>query len=248
MKKLVKALCVILLCVPISLVTHPDDPDALWKIVNQHCSRFLPKGRLASPCLKFDAANHFAIIKDKKGGDHFLLIPTVKLHGIEDKSAVDVARKPFFYEAWESRGFLPVGVSGASAAQNYSFALNSAYGRTQNQFHVHLSCLSPKIYKVLEHLRGKLGPAWTPLPSRLNSHIYIARTLPLASLGVVDPIQLLRDYAQSKDDDIAKYGLNMIVQRNDQVVLLATRYTIWHLNFGAAEELQDSTCALIKHR
>lgn len=66
-------------------------------------------------------------------------------------------------------------VSGKSYVneQFLSLAINSKYGCTQEQLHIHLACLKPEIYQIIRKNENSITASWQPLKEKINNHQYI---------------------------------------------------------------------------
>ncbi len=53
-----------------------------------------------------------------------------------------------------------------------SLAINSRSGRTQNHFHIHISCLRPDVRVQLDKDAAAISSRWLPLPGGLQGHEY----------------------------------------------------------------------------
>ena len=63
-----------------AVAARAADPDALWKIVHDKCAVN------TAPCSFIDPAKGYALLKDRDGDTQYLLIPTLKVTGIESPS------------------------------------------------------------------------------------------------------------------------------------------------------------------
>src|ERR1700753_2720154 len=76
------------------------DPDALWKIVSGRCLPDQQQSANPQPCAAVDLAGGYAIRKDINGATQFLLIPTVRLGGIESPEILAPGAPNYFAQAW----------------------------------------------------------------------------------------------------------------------------------------------------
>jgi len=72
-----------------------------------------------------------------------------------------------------------------------ALAVNSAYGRTQNQLHIHIDCISPETRSALLKHLSTISTDWAALPIKLNGHTYRARRIYSMDLRNVNPFLLL---------------------------------------------------------
>ncbi|NVZ23446.1 CDP-diacylglycerol diphosphatase [Pseudomonas costantinii] len=221
------------------------NPDALWHIVSQQCVPNQQQQHKPDPCLAVDLEHGFTLLKDRNGPVHDLLIPVNKVTGIEEAALGSQLLPHYFAQAWQHRNVLSDGLNKAIPDQFVSVAINSRYGRTQNQLHVHIACLRPAVFAALNQQSTTLDEQWRVLPTRLMGHTYSARTLPAADVDALDPFALLREYVQARGDSMSQYGLLMTPRADGRLVLLTTHLAPGELNRGSAEELQDPHCDLM---
>src|SRR6266536_3338085 len=113
--------------------------DALWQVVNGLC---VGNQRLTSspaPCSSVDIEHGFAVLW--AGAAHYLLVPTVRIPGIESSELLTPAAPNYWAYAWQARSFLDDAVGKAVPRTVVGMAINSAQGRTQDQLHIHIGCL-----------------------------------------------------------------------------------------------------------
>lgn len=64
-----------------------------------------------------------------------------------------------------------------------SLTINSHKGRSQNHFHIHISCISLEARKQLDNNLKKINSRWSPLSGGLNGHKYLARRVTESELA-----------------------------------------------------------------
>ena len=140
--------------------------DALWGVVNGLC---LGNQRLTAnpaPCTYVDAAKGFALIH--AGDVHYLLVPTVRIVGIESAELLSPSAPNYWALAWQSRSYLndPAGVPVPRTV--VGLAVNSADARTQDQLHIHIGCLRRDVIRALQRFEkdDKSGLARSSMMSR----------------------------------------------------------------------------------
>lgn len=131
------------------------DPDALWHIVHDHCVPHQERFQAPFPCLETDERDGVALLKDLVGQTQTLLIPTARVTGAEGPAVLDPAAPNYFQLAWRRIGMTRALADVALPRNAISLALNSKYGRTQNQLHIHIDCLLPRF-----------EPVWPNTPAR----------------------------------------------------------------------------------
>ncbi|MBK5674042.1 CDP-diacylglycerol diphosphatase, partial [Salmonella enterica] len=87
----------------------------------------------------------YVLFKDRNGPLQYLLMPTYRINGTESPLLLDPLTPNFFWQAWQGREIMSQR-HGAPVPDNaVSLAINSRSGRTQNHFHIHISCLRPDV-------------------------------------------------------------------------------------------------------
>ncbi|MGY2685796.1 CDP-diacylglycerol diphosphatase [Pseudomonas tolaasii] len=220
------------------------NPDALWHIVSRQCVPSQQERQTPGPCLSVDMDRGFTLFKDQHGPLHDLLIPVDQVSGIEDPALGRHLLPHYFAQAWRHRGILSEGLKKPIPDQFISVAINSRYGRSENQLHVHIACLRPDVFKTLSQA-NTLDEQWRELPMRFNGHVYEARTLSAADADTLDPLELLREYVDAQADVMSYYSLLMTPRADGSLVLLTTHLSLTGMNLGSAGELQDYRCDLM---
>ncbi len=164
------------------------DRDALRHIVQDQCLPRWARSHEAAPCLRIEAQT-FALLADRKGGAHLLLIPTRTVSGIEDPSLLSPGAPNYFAAAWRARAELAPLAGHALRRESVGLAINSAVARGQDQFHIHIECVGRELERALRALSRRIGERWTRLP-RAAWGFYALR-IGGADLERADPIRLL---------------------------------------------------------
>lgn len=242
-----------LLLLLVASPAHAADPDALWKIVHGAC---VPDQRLHGdprPCAAVDLAGGeargYAVLKDNdpRKPTHFLLIPTVRLTGIESPDLLAAGAPDYFVPAWAARARVAALAGRRLPREDYGLAINSVSGRTQDQLHIHVDCVSPGVRDAL-HARGAaITRSWRRLDVAFSGHRYLARRLAGADLAA-DPFDLLATGVPGARAEMGRWTLAVIGAHLEDDApgfwLLADRADPATGDRGSAEELLDEACAL----
>ncbi|WJV55259.1 CDP-diacylglycerol diphosphatase [Prodigiosinella aquatilis] len=220
--------------------------NALWEIVSQKCVPNQQSNGNPAPCLNVDLKDGYALLKDLRGPYHDLLIPSTKITGIESPVLLQNNTPSFFAAAWNYRGYIVKEIGKPVKNEYLSLSINSQYGRSQNQLHIHISCLRPEVYYTLHEQSTAISTHWQPLGVELQGHKYLAIKLTTTDLTQSDPFKTLYRYVHRQDDSMGNYGLAVVFTPSGDPILLANRLDILDANRGSAEEIQDITCALVK--
>ncbi|WP_428375680.1 CDP-diacylglycerol diphosphatase [Lichenicoccus sp.] len=226
-------------------VARAADPSALWKIVDGRC---VPDERMhaaPAPCETVDLAQGYAVLKDIRGREQYLLIPTRRLGGIESPELLQPQTPNYFAAAWQQAPLVEARVGHSLPRDDLSLAINSAYGRSQNQLHIHIDCISTAAHAILQSRSGTIGSRWTRLPP-IAGVAYRAMFIAGETLGPHDPFRLL---AASLHDTRREMGRHTLVLVGTSVprpgfFLLDGELDRLRLDFASGEELQDHACRI----
>jgi CDP-diacylglycerol pyrophosphatase len=177
-----------------SLAAPAAERDALKQIVQQQC---LPHWRAQhdpAPCERVSVpdapdAQGYAVLADRKGGAHFLLIPTQTITGIEDPSLLRADAPNYFAAAWQARDRLDAVMGHELRHDAVGLAINSARARGQDQLHIHIECLRPPLYRALQMAAARMSGHWSTL--QVEDSSYRARRIHAADLSGTNPIALV---------------------------------------------------------
>ncbi|MGP1923557.1 MAG: CDP-diacylglycerol diphosphatase [Arsenophonus sp. NEOnobi-MAG3] len=251
MKKTIKLVLKVFFVLFLSIIVYyaylKINSDKLWKIINQECIPEFKNGNLQAACIKVDQQHRYVIYKDIKGPLHNLLVPLDKISGIESPILQQKNIKNYFILAWQNRELFIKSSSKPINEQFLSLAINSKYGRTQDQLHIHLACLKPEVYQIIKENEHTIISSWRPLhlKDRINSHQYLAIKISASDINKISPFNYLEKYTVEQDDNIAYYGLAMIPStQQNKFILLATRLKLLDFNLGSIGAIQDYLCKL----
>lgn len=210
-------------------------PNSLWSLA-QCCSRDLASD---PGCRYYSAADDFIILKDHspKKPAAYLIIPTMKVTGIEDPQIFRPPVADFWQFGWqEAQRFV------ARPAANMALAINSAVGRTQNQLHIHIACVLPEVGHALAANAAKIGSDPTaPLGLRFGSSGHLYRVIATTGLAGGDSPFSLAAAIPGAAADMARVGIAVVGSATPGAYyVLETRAGAG--NPGAAEELLDQFC------
>ena len=243
-----RSLPVMLVCAAwvIATAATPDTPrDRLRVIAQEQCLPHWTTEHDPAPCVsvtlvgKGATADGFVVLADKKGGAHFLLIPTRTISGIESPDVRIPGSLNYFESAWEAREVLS-GFVGHDVPRNaVGMAINQVRARSQDQLHIHISCLRKVVYDTLQAEAGRIGESWSPLS--VGDSQYQAIRVMGAQLGSQNPFELLADRLPGAKDTMGDFTLlvaGMEFKEGPGFVLLAGNAV------PGAELMLDSSCAV----
>jgi CDP-diacylglycerol pyrophosphatase len=220
------------------------DRDALRKIVQEQCLVHWLKEHLAAPCERIYLADDradgagYAVLADRKGGAHFLLIPTQTIGGIESKELFEPNALNYFQGAWQARDRIAAVVGHDVPRSAVGLALNPKHARSQDQLHIHIECLRADVNDALRHASGTVGTSWSEVS--IGAARFEALRIMGEDLGDSNPFWLLARKLQNSTAAIEDYSLivaGMQFKEGPGFVVLAGTGL-------AGELLLDASCAV----
>lgn len=229
-----------------SLRQYLHHPDALWRIVSQQCIPHQRDNQSPEPCAKVDLQSGFVLLKDIHGPLQYLLLPTAKMKGMESPELLQPKTANFFWLAWQQRNFMSLRRGTQVPDDVISLTINSTSGRTQNQLHIHISCLRKDVRGQLNQYASTLNDEWQDFPVELAGNKYIARKVSEAQFVQRSPFIMLATQVPQAREHMGRYSLAMAQLAGGEWVALATERNLLRLNLASAEQLQDHDCGLLK--
>ncbi len=227
----------------------PNNPsaatrDALWKIVHDRCELGYQHTGAYAPCTLVDEQAGTALFKANYDPNQYLLLPLARVTGIEDPALQELASPNYLYNAWAARGFVSSRLNNSLPEPDIFLAINPKNARTQDQLHIHISCVSPTTAEILKQVNWAEYVGWKPLPVTLQDHTYQALAV---NRSTFESKSLFRDIqtkvtADGNTMDHASVAVANIAP--DQFLLLVAEGT--EDQAIAAEELQDHNCSIAK--
>jgi CDP-diacylglycerol pyrophosphatase len=222
----------------------PESPrDRLRFIAQEECLPHWQAAHDPGPCAsvtlvgKGSAADGFVVLADRKGGAHFLLIPTRTISGIESPEVHVHGALNYFGSAWRAREVLN-SVAGHSIPRDaVGLAVNQVRSRSQDQLHIHISCLRRAVYDTLRAQADSVGSRWSPLS--LGGFEYQATRVMGRELGARNPFEILANRLPGAKDAMGEFTLlvaGVEFKQGPGFVLLAGN------SVPGAELLLDSSC------
>ncbi len=230
--------------------TTPTSPksDALWNIINTKCVP--PVTELSPNCIEVNVENGrdkgYVIFKDRVGELQYLLMPTRKITGMESPEIISPDAPNYFYLAWKYRTYMEKKKGSAIPVEAMSLAINSQFGRSQNQLHIHISCPKPEVQAQVQKLASSLRSVWSIVPEKIEGHQYYAKILSEKELQDTNAFADLEGGVPEAKNNLAEFGMGLIAVKNKknqtQLVLLSSRRNTLTRNRGSVEEIQNHDC------
>jgi CDP-diacylglycerol pyrophosphatase len=184
--------------------------DALREIVQDQCLVHWREQHSAAPCVEVHvdeaahAASGYAVLADRKGGAHFLLIPTRTISGIESPALEEPGTPSYFQAAWHARAQLDGVIGRQVPARLVGLAVNPLHARGQDQLHIHIECLRPDVYATLARQTAHMSSSWSPVT--LGGASYWVRSIS-GNLDVDDPFKVLASHPPQTERGMNDYTL-----------------------------------------
>lgn len=245
-KLLVLALVVIVLAAGGWVWLKTGNPDALRHIVLDQCVPNQLNTRQPAPCAQVKPDAGYVVFKDRNGPLQYLLMPTYRINGTESPLLTEPQTPNFFWLAWQSRNFMSMKRGAEVPDSAVSLTINSPTGRTQNHFHIHISCLRADVREKLDAQQAQISTQWLPFPGGLGRHEYLARRVTEQDLVQQSPFMMLANELPEAREHMGRFALAMAQQSDGSFVLLATERNLLLLNRASAEELQDHQCHILQ--
>jgi CDP-diacylglycerol pyrophosphatase len=238
---------VILASIGTYMVLHSR--ETLWRIVDTNC---VPAAKAAQPsrCAQVSITKGVeagdVVFKDRTGALQYLLMPTKRVYGIEDPQLLASDAPDYLANAWRARRWMDVANGAPVPRDVVSITVNSAWSRSQNQLHFHISCVRADLRT---YLRGQnFNEQWALLPGGWQGHPYEVKRVVAETL---DGIKLFEDIAQGHADEMGRKAIAVIGTtfggRNGFWVL-KTHIAPLEGWFGGIEgDVQDHACAILKN-
>ena len=223
------------------------DPMALWHIVHDQCVPNQIDRHNPSPCTLVDLAGGYVVLKDQRGATQFLVLPTARITGIESAALLSPRVPDYMQDAWDARRFVQERTPAPLTRNDIALAVNSSFGRSQNQLHIHVDCLRQDVRDALTRHRNAIGDKWQPFPVALAGNHYIARRLILRDLEYVNPFRTLADEVPEARANMGAYTLvvaGATFGGKPGFVVLADRADPARGDLAHGEDLQDHSCAV----
>ena len=176
--------------------------DELWVVVHDICVPAYQSIGIAFPCSEVSIADGlergFAVLQAPSSAAHVIVVPTIRISGIESP-ALQSENAPNYWEAaWDARRFVEQGARRQLLRDQIGMAINAAASRSQDQLHIHVSCIAPVIADFLCRHQAEIHGAWSPLRAQLAGHKFLAMKIETENLAQVDPFKLIRGLPSNK--------------------------------------------------
>jgi CDP-diacylglycerol pyrophosphatase len=188
------------------------------------------------------------VLKDQRGDDQVLVIPTARLSGIESPALLDPAAPNYFEAAWEARRYVERFAGQTIPRDDIALAVNSVDGRSQNQLHIHVDCVRRSVKQALDAALPRIGPGWSRFRLTLMGERYRARWVAGEDLGERNPFALLAEDPAARPrmgrETLAVVGA--VKDAEPGFVLLSDNADLARGDEGHGESLTDASCRVLR--
>jgi CDP-diacylglycerol pyrophosphatase len=237
-----------------------DNPDALWRIVHDRCVPNQQAHADPEPCALVDLRGGgdrgYVILKDLVGLTQYLLIPVARLAGIESAALLIPGAPNYFADAWRERGYTERAAGHPLPRDAISLAINSAFGRTQNELHIHIDCIRADVRAALLRRQATIGDDWAAFVEPLVGHRYRVMRVVADSLDAINPFILLAEGVPGAKNAMGRQTLVVVGADfgagRRGFVILNDQVDGWGPgdpdagDRAGGEELQDHACSLAR--
>ncbi|MCW2315432.1 CDP-diacylglycerol pyrophosphatase [Rhodoblastus acidophilus] len=214
-----------------------SDRDDLWLVAHNLCAAMDRLTGLPLPCLKVDREAGFIVLRAPMDHARVLVVPIRKIPGVESPLLLlPDAPNPWTY-AWSQRDYVANGAGRPLAWSDYALAINSRRARTQDQLHIHVSCVDPRLKRYLAR-HAPPRDKWTTIDLAPWADRYRIKRIDEAGLRR-DPFKIVAEESPGARANMAAHSLALVgygeADAREFVLLDAGGY-------GHAEELLDHRC------
>jgi CDP-diacylglycerol pyrophosphatase len=200
------------------------------------------------PCLSVDFGcgerPGAAILAEPGNPKHALLVPTRRIAGLEAPELQQESGTAYWQRALAARQRVVDAASGRIALEDVGLAVNSMGGRSQDQLHIHLSCVEVGVRDVLRTHGAQIGARWALVSAPLEQTRFFGMKISSVQAESFNPFAALTTLP-GPHNDLRRMSLAAIStgpkERDRGFYILAYRSAESH-----AEKLLDHTCAIVQ--
>lgn len=226
--------------------------NALWEVVHNVCVPGQLQIHDPKPCQKVDLNGGidrgFAVLRDPRGGTQFLLIPTARISGIESPIVRELDAANYFAYAWEVRTNISEALRRDLPRDEIGLAINSGASRSQDQLHIHFSCVREEVFETLHKNERFIGSHWARFKAPLYGQHYMAMWVSGENLSPNNPFRLLAEGLPNATLNMADRTLVVIGFTRSEgtpgFVVLAGELNVPKGDLANGEDLLDNSCEI----
>ena len=169
--------------------------NGLWAVVHDLCLPAYQGIGVAFPCIEVNIANGldrgFAVLQKPSRATHVIVVPTIPVSGIESPALLSEGTPNYWEAAWGARRFVEERAGRRLPRDKIGMAINSTATRSQDQLHIHVTCVAPLVADFLRRHQEEIRRAWSFLRVPLLGHRFAVMKVETDGLANVDPFKLL---------------------------------------------------------
>ena len=182
----------------------------LWTLVHGVCVPAKTLFNVPAPCVSVDIDRGFAVVASPRTVADLLVVPTTRISGIEDPLLLKAGAPNYWAAAWAQREQLSARLGRPIGRWDVAMAVNSVHARTQDQLHIHVSCVRSDVKARLAALRPSPQTTWRPVKLGPLHLTYLVKMVDAGSLDAVDPFKLLADEVPGARASMAEHTLVVV--------------------------------------
>lgn len=221
--------------------------SSLWHVVHLLCVPSANIGIPLPPCLNVQdehgGKSGWAYLK--VGNSHILTIPTSRTSGIESPSVMNNSLPNLWDIAWEGRKYLPGFNNGTLRRDQIALAINSSIGRSQDQLHIHTSCIRPDVVATIQKEASGISSEWRYMYDDIDGNYYKVKSIEAEDLKDFNIFYELPRSIRLSQSRMAKQTLVVIAATlpNGKNGFYLLNDQAMGKNIGYGEGLLDTSCS-----
>lgn len=217
------------------------DRNILWDKVHNQCDVNYTNNGLYAPCALVDKNNGYVFYKVDFDKYQYLLMPLKKITGVEDPQLLDADLPRYLWMAWWGRDLVSEKTGRTVKEKDLSVTINPVNSRSQDQLHLHISCLAQPVRAALDSI-SSWSSSWAEFPQPLQGNTWQYRKVTLEELQQKNLFKEINDQVVAMGKEMQYTTIALLNIDNDDFLLLAAS---GDSGKGiAAETLQDHECAV----
>jgi hypothetical protein len=96
------------------------------------------------------------VLRAPSSATHVIVVPTTRISGIESPALLTENAPNYWEAAWDARRFVEEGARRQLPRDKIGMAINSAASRSQDQLHIHVACIAPKVAESLRPVMASM--------------------------------------------------------------------------------------------
>ncbi|MCJ2077297.1 CDP-diacylglycerol diphosphatase [Methylobacterium sp. E-016] len=223
-----------------------DDPsrDVLW-VALKTCVLAKKLAGWTFPCLDVVLGDRdrpsTAVLRAPGEPTHVVVMPTDTVAGLEALTLRVGRGTAYWRAALTARRFVLDPLKGSAPVAKVGLAVNSARGRSQDQLHIHLDFMKPRVLAALRAHGHGVRATWAPFPVPLAGDRYFAMRVPAGEAERFNLFAALARLPGRRDLRETSFGAVATPVGDPEPGFYVLAYRAPR---ASAEDLMDHTCAV----